>query len=138
MILSRTIYSTGHCASASTAKFVCKHCAEFLFKFVLRRKRVTRARLTGLARSPGPISPWVHMSNFSPVSEMRKERRRVVARNSRNKANTVKHKIITFTPIIIALATLIAVPLQLNGMRMMWKIQQAMQDDAEFIPLSSR
>ena len=34
---------------------------------------------------------------------------------------------------IIALATLIAVSLQLNGMLMMWKIQQAMQDDAEFI-----
>ena len=31
---------------------------------------------------------------------MRKGRRRVVARNSRNKVNTVKHKIITFTPII--------------------------------------
>ena len=72
------------------------------------------------------------MRNFSPVSEMRKGRRRVVARNSRNKANTMKHKIITFTP-IIALATLIAVSLQLNGMLMMWKIQQAMQDDAEFI-----
>ena len=72
------------------------------------------------------------MRNFSPVSEMRKGQRRVVARNSRNKANTVKHKIITFTP-IIALATLIAVSLQLNGMLMMWTIQQAMQDDAEFI-----
>ena len=31
---------------------------------------------------------------------------------------------------VIALATLIAVSLQLNGMLMMWKIQQAMQDDA--------
>ena len=67
-----------------------------------------------VARLPGPISPWVHMRNFSPVSEMRKGRRRVVARNSRNKANTVKHKIITFTP-ITALATLIAVSLQSNG-----------------------
>ena len=47
-------------------------------------------------------------------------------------ANTVKHKIITLTP-IIDLATLIVVSLQLNGMFMMWKIQQAMQDDAEFI-----
>ena len=44
----------------------------------------------------------------------------------------MKHKIITFTP-IIALATLIAVSLQLNEMLMMWKIQQAMQDDAELI-----
>ena len=35
--------------------------------------------------------------------------------------------------LLIALATLIAVSLQLNGMLMMWKIQQAMQDDAEFI-----
>ena len=31
---------------------------------------------------------------------------------------------------VIALATLIAVSLQLNGMLMMWKIQQAIQDDA--------
>ena len=38
-------------------------------------------------------------------------------------------KIITFAP-IIALATLAAVSLQLNGMLMMWKIQRAMQDDA--------
>ena len=38
-------------------------------------------------------------------------------------------KIITFTP-IIASATLRAVSLQLNGMLMMRKIQQAMQDDA--------
>ena len=38
-------------------------------------------------------------------------------------------KIITFAP-IIASATLKAVSLQLNGMLMMWKIQQAMQDDA--------
>ena len=37
-----------------------------------------------------------------------------------------KHKNITFSP-ILALATLIAVSLQLNGMLMMWKIQQAMQ-----------
>ena len=37
--------------------------------------------------------------------------------------------IITFVP-IIASATLKAVSLQLNGMLMMWKIQQAMQDDA--------
>ena len=38
-------------------------------------------------------------------------------------------KIITFAP-IIASATLKAVSLQLNGMLMMWKIRQAMQDDA--------
>ena len=35
-------------------------------------------------RLPGPVSPWVHMRHFSPVSEMR-GRRRVVARNSGNK-----------------------------------------------------
>ena len=40
-----------------------------------------------------------------------------------------KRKIITFAP-IIALATLIAVSLQLDGMFMMWKIQQVMQDYA--------
>ena len=41
---------------------------------------------------------------------------------SRNNANIAKR---AFTP-FIALATLIAVPLQLNGMLIMWKIQQAM------------
>ena len=55
-----------------------------------------------------------------------------MARNSRNKANIIIHKVITFAP-IIALATLVAVPLLSNGMLMMWKIQQAKQDDAEFI-----
>ena len=63
------------------------------------------------------------MRNYSLVSEMR---RRVVARNSRNKANMAKHKVITFVPII-------AVSLLSNGIVMMWKIQQAKQDDAEFI-----
>ena len=80
----------------------------------------------------GPISPWVDMRNYSPVSEMRKGRRRAVARNSRNKANMAKHKVITFVP-VIALATLIAVSLLSNGMLLMWKIQQEKQDDAEFI-----
>ena len=63
---------------------------------------------------------------------MRKGRRRVVARNSRTKANMAKHEVITFAP-IISLATLVAVPLLSNGMLMMWKIQQAKQDDAKFI-----
>ena len=40
-----------------------------------------------------------------------------------------KHKSFTFAP-VVASATLQAVSLQLNGMLMMWKIQQAMQDDA--------
>ena len=50
---------------------------------------------------------------------------------------------------VIALATLIAVSLQLNGMLIMWKIQQGKKDDAiraallqrrseELNPLSSR
>ena len=81
---------------------------------------------------PGWILPWVHMRNFSPVSEMRKGQRswgRVLAPNLGKKANIAKHKILTFGP-ILASVTLKAVSLQLNGMLMMWKIQQAMQDDA--------
>ena len=72
------------------------------------------------------------MRNFSPVSEIRKGQRpreRVLAPNLRNKANMAKHKSFTFAP-VVASATLQAVSLQLNGMLMMWKIQQAMQDDA--------
>ena len=87
------------------------------------------ARLTGMARLPGWISPWVHMRKFSPVSEMRKGQRswgRVLAPNLGNKANMDKHKIFYFR----ASVTLKAVSLQLNGMLMMCKIQQAMQDDA--------
>ena len=38
-------------------------------------------------------------------------------------------KILTFGPILTSV-TLKAVSLQLNGMLMMWKMQQAMQDDA--------
>ena len=43
-----------------------------------------------------------------------------------------KHKNLyfTFAPVIIASATPKAVSLQLNRMLMIWKIQQAMQDDA--------
>ena len=66
-------------------------------------------------------------------------------RNLRNKVNVTKTKINTFAPIfVLVLATLKAVSLQLNGMLMKWKIQQAMQDDympstpPEFIPLSSQ
>ena len=43
-----------------------------------------------------------------------------------------KHKVVTFAPFIV-LATIIAVTLQLNGMLMMWKIQQVKQDDTELI-----
>ena len=39
-----------------------------------------------------------------------------------------KHKVIIFAP-IIALATPIAVSLLLNGMLVMWKVQQAKQED---------
>ena len=43
-----------------------------------------------------------------------------------------KHKVITFAPITV-LATLIAISLQLNGMLMMWKIQQTKKDGTELI-----
>ena len=78
------------------------------------------------------ISPWVHMRNLSPLSKMKKGQRswgRVLVRNSRKKATRRNTNLITFAP-TIALVTLKIVSLQLNGMLMMWKIQQAMQDDA--------
>ena len=40
-----------------------------------------------------------------------------------------RNRVITFAP-IMALATLLAVSLQLNGLLMMWKIHQAKQNDA--------
>ena len=40
-----------------------------------------------------------------------------------------RNLVITFAP-IMALATLLAVSLQLNGLLMMWKIHQAKQNDA--------
>jgi len=53
-----------------------------------------------------------------------------LVRNSRNKVNMARTKIKTFAPIVVlVLATLKAVSLLLNGMLMMWKIQQAMQGD---------
>ena len=60
---------------------------------------------------------------------MRKGQRswgQVLAPNLGNKANREKHKIFYFR----ASVTLKAVSLQLNGMLMMCKIQQAMKDDA--------
>ena len=93
--------------------------------------------MTGLAGLPGAILPWVRMRNFSPVFDMRKGRRRAVAQNSRNTAYMAKHKVITFAP-IKAFSSPIAVSLLPNGIIMMKKIQQEKQDDAEFIPLSSR
>ena len=71
------------------------------------------------------------MRNFSP-SEMIKGQRswvRVLEPNLGNKATYRNTNILTFGP-ILASVTLKAVSLQLNGMLMMWKIQQAMQDDA--------
>ena len=80
----------------------------------------------------GPILPLVHMRNLGSLSKMKKGQRswgRVLVRNSRKQATRRNTKPITFSP-IIALVTLKVVSLQLNGMLMMWKIQQAMQDDA--------
>ena len=96
-------------------------------------RSLTWVRLTRLARLPGRIiSPCVHMRNFSPASEMRKLRPKILGTSSRNKALTKASrntKNLTFAP-YIASATLKAVSLQLNGMLMMWKIQQATQEDA--------
>ena len=91
--------------------------------------------MTRLDRLAGPISRislWVHVRSFIPVSEMRKGRRQVVVRLQRKKANMAKHKVITFAP-VIALETLIAESLLSNGMLMMWKIQQAKQNNEELI-----
>ena len=78
------------------------------------------------------ISSWVHMRNLSPLSKMKKGQRswgQVLVRNSRKKSTRRNTKLITFV-LIITLVTLKIVSLQLNGMLMMWKIQQAMQDHA--------
>ena len=80
----------------------------------------------------GPILPWVDMRNVGPLSKMKKSAKipgRVLLQNSRKKARRRNTKLITFAP-VIALVTLKIVSLQLNGMLMLWKIQQAMQDDA--------
>ena len=76
------------------------------------------------------------LRNFSPVSEMQKGQRSwgpVLAPNLRTKQTWQNTKILTFGP-IIASVTLKAVSLQLNGMLMMWKLQQAMRDDAIWTP----
>ena len=107
----------------------------------------TRTQLTGLARLLGQTSPWVHMGNFSPVSEVREGQRcwgRVLALNSKNKANKAKHKNLTFAP-IIASAALKAVSLQLQiVMGCLWHGKYSMQCKTmqsglpEFILHSSR
>ena len=62
---------------------------KFADVFLMYINKVNKSVFTWLARLPRPISPWVHMRNFSPVSKMRKGRRswgRVLERNLRNKA----------------------------------------------------
>ena len=89
-----------------------------------------------IAKSLGPLRgpnlPWVDMRNLGSLSKMKKGQRswgRVLVRNSRKKATRRNIKLITFAP-VIALVTPKVVSLQLNGMPMMWKIQQAIQEDA--------
>ena len=103
-------------------------------------------RAPSMGRLPGQsnISLGSHeklQPGFWDEKKGRRPGRRAVARNSRNKANMAKQKVKTFAP-IIALATLLDVSLQSNGMLIMLKIQQAKQDDtiraAKFIPSSSR
>ena len=71
------------------------------------------------------------MRNYNPVSGMKKGQRswdEFWRQNRQTKRTWRNTKILTFA-LIIASATLKAVSLQLNGMLMIWKIQQAMQDD---------
>ena len=75
-------------------------CANSLFKWRSRFVLIPWQR--DLTTSP---LQWVHRKILSPVSQVRKGRRRVGARNSRNKANMAKYKVVTFAP-VIALATL--------------------------------
>ena len=103
-------------------------------------------RAPSMGRLPGQsnISLGSHEKlqlGFWDEKKGRRPGRRALARNSRNKANMARQKVKTFAP-IIALATLLDVSLQSNGMLIMLKIQQAKQDDtiraAKFIPSSSR
>ena len=108
------------CVLMSNLKFL----TGFLLKFLLGP--LTWARLAGW------ISPGVHMRNFNPVSGMKKGQRswdEFWRQNRQTKRTWRNTKILTFA-LIIASATLKAVSLQLNGMLMIWKIQQVMQDDA--------
>jgi len=71
------------------------------------------------------------MRNLGSLSKMKKGQRswgQVLVRNSRKKAARGNTKLITAP--VIAVVTPKVVSLQLNGMLMMWKIQQAMQEDA--------
>ena len=77
--------------------------------------------------TPEPFSPWVHMRNFSPVSEITLKRPKILGTSyGANFEKQRKHKNYREFASFIAMATLIAVSLQLNGMLITWKIQQAM------------
>ena len=83
-----------------------------------------------------PVSPWVHMRNFSLVSEMRRPKTSCGAKFGKQS----KHgEVITFAP-VIALETLKAVSLLSNGVLMMKKIQRqskTMQNSfEELIPVT--
>ena len=89
--------------------------------------------MTRLARLPGPISRNFALGSyekFQPGFRDGKRQSEDFWREMRERKRTWRNtKIITFVS-VIALATIIAVSLQLNGMLMMWKIQQATQDGA--------
>ena len=77
--------------------------------------------------TPEPFSPWVHMRNFSPVSEITLKRPKILGTSyGANFEKQRKHKNYREFASFIAMATLIAVSLQLNGMLIVWKIQHAM------------
>ena len=85
---------SGHftCSLMSFAK-------KYIYSYNMTKGLFIWARLTGLARLPGWILPWVHMRNFSAVSEMRKGQRswvRVLAPHLGNKANIAIHKDFNF------------------------------------------
>lgn len=114
---------------------------------VLYQYNAIRAPSMGLVDRAGPVTgtkqfflglTWETSARFLRRKKGRRPWRRALARN---KANMAKQKVKTFAP-IIALATLLAVSLQSNGILIMLKIQQAKQDDiiraAKFIPSSSR
>ena len=118
-------------------------------QLVLYQYNAIRAPSMGLVDRAGPVTgtkqyflglTWETSARFRR-KKGRRPGRRALVRNSRNKANMARQKVKTFAP-IIALATLLDVSLQSNGMLIMLKIQQAKQDDtiraAKFIPSSSR
>ena len=88
----------------------------------------TSARLTGLNFAFGShekFQPGFWDEKRPKIVKRREEFWRQIRNTRQTWKNT---NILTFVP-IIALATLEAVSLQWNGMLIMWKIRQAMQDD---------